>query len=93
MENQKRKVEVFTAGCPVCTPLIEMVKDLACSSCEVVVYNLADPCASKECHEKAKSYNLKTIPAVVINGQLLEYSQHTGITKEELRNAGVGLLN
>ena len=30
MESQKRKIEVFTAGCPVCEPVVEMVKSLAC---------------------------------------------------------------
>ena len=31
----KRKVEVFTAGFPVCQPTVDLVNKLACSSCEV----------------------------------------------------------
>ncbi len=54
METQtKRKIEVFTAGCSVCSPVVDMVKSMACSDCEVIVYNLAEPCESKECIGKA----------------------------------------
>ena len=40
----KRQIEVFTAGCPVCEPVVKMVKEMACDSCEVTVYNLAEQC-------------------------------------------------
>jgi hypothetical protein len=36
----KRKAEVFTAGCPVCTDLVDLVKATACPDCEVTIYNL-----------------------------------------------------
>jgi Hg(II)-responsive transcriptional regulator len=39
-EMAKRKVEVFTAGCPVCTDLVDLVKATACPDCEVTIYNL-----------------------------------------------------
>ena len=69
METQtKRKIEVFTAGCSVCSPVVDMVKSMACSDCEVIVYNLAEPCESKECIEKAKTYGIKALPAVAVNG-------------------------
>lgn len=57
MENlTKRKIELFTAGCTVCEPVVEMVKAMACSSCEVVIYNIAQPCDTNECLEKVKAY-------------------------------------
>ena len=91
METQtKRKIEVFTAGCSVCSPVVDMVKSMACSDCEVVVYNLAEPCESKECVEKAKTYGIKALPAVAVNGTLLSCCQNKGVSEAELRNAGIG---
>ena len=91
METQtKRKIEVFTAGCTVCEPVVEMVKSMACSDCEVIVYNLAEPCESKECIEKAKTYGIKALPAVAVNGKLLSCCQNKGVSEAELRSAGIG---
>ncbi len=36
----KRRIEVFTAGCLLCQEAVKMVRELACSNCEVVVYDL-----------------------------------------------------
>ncbi len=91
METQtKRKIEVFTAGCSVCSPVVDMVKSMACSDCEVIVYNLAEPCESKECIDKAKTYGIKALPAVAVNGKLLSCCQNKGVSETELRNAGIG---
>lgn len=91
METQnKRKIELFTAGCAVCEPVVEMVKAMACSSCEVVIYNLSQPCETKECLEKVKTYGIKALPAIAVNGKLLSCCQNKGISVEELKNAGIG---
>lgn len=91
METQtKRKIELFTAGCTVCEPVVEMVKAMACSSCEVVIYNLSQPCETKECLEKVKTYGIKALPAIAVNGKLLSCCQNKGISVEELKNAGIG---
>lgn len=63
---------------------------MACSDCEVIVYNLAEPCESKECLDKAKTYGIKSLPAVAVNGKLLSCCQNNGVSEEELRNAGIG---
>lgn len=49
----KRKVEVFTSGCPLCEPTVELVNKIACSSCEVVIYDLNKKCDTNECREKS----------------------------------------
>ena len=38
----KRKVEVFSAGCATCHEAIEAVKREACSSCEIIVHDMKD---------------------------------------------------
>ena len=37
-----RKVEVFSAGCAVCEQAIEMVRNAARSSCEIIVHDMKD---------------------------------------------------
>jgi hypothetical protein len=86
----KRKVEVFTAGCPVCEPTVELVQKLACPSCEVIVYDLNQGCDTNECREKAKQYGIHRIPAVVVDGQLLDCCQTGPVAEEALRAAGIG---
>ena len=91
MENlTKRKIELFTAGCTVCEPVVEMVKAMACSSCEVVIYNIAQPCDTNECLEKVKAYGIKALPAIAVNGKLLNCCQNKGISVDELKKAGIG---
>ncbi len=91
MADQKRKVEVFTAGCPVCDPAVQMVKDLACSSCDVHVHDLNKGCETDECRIEAKKYGLKTVPAVVVNGKVCSCCDNEGPNKEDLKAAGVGI--
>ncbi|MCB0414302.1 MAG: thioredoxin family protein [Bdellovibrionales bacterium] len=86
----KRKVEVFTAGCPVCEPTAELVKNTACDSCEVIVYDLNKGCDTMECREKAEKYGVTKLPAVAVNGKLLDCCQGGGVSEDTLRAAGVG---
>ena len=91
MQNSnKRKIELFTAGCAVCEPVVEMVKAMAFSLCEVVIYNLSEPCETKECLEKVKTYGIKALPAIAVDGKLLSCCQYKGISVEELVKAGIG---
>ena len=80
----KRRVEVFTAGCPVCAPTVQMVQELAGPDCEVTIYDLRESGA-----DKAAEYGLTVVPAVVVDGQLAACCVHPGPTREELE-AGIG---
>lgn len=86
----KRQIEVFTANCPVCEPVVKTVKEMACDSCEVIIYDLNAQCDSKVCVDKMKEYNVTSLPAVAVNGQLLSCCKDKGVSKEELAKAGVG---
>lgn len=87
----KRHIEVFTAGCPVCEPAVETVKEMACDSCEVTIYNLSEQEDNKEVIEaKVNEYHITSLPAVAVNGKLLSCCQNSGVSKEELAAAGVG---
>ena len=88
--SKKRKVEVFTAGCPVCEPTVDLVKNTACDACEIIVYDLNKGCDTMECREKAKKYGVTQVPAVAVNGELLDCCKKGEITKEALEAAGIG---
>jgi hypothetical protein len=86
----KRKVEVFTAECPVCEPAVELVRKVACPSCEVIIYELREGCITNECRDKMKLYGITRLPAVAVNGDLLECCKVGPVSKNDLRGAGVG---
>ena len=86
---QKRTVEVFTSGCPICESTVDLVKSLACPSCEVIIYDLTkDP--NKEIQHKATLYGIERIPAVAVDGKLLECCEMSSVSENILRQAGVG---
>ena len=64
----KRPIEVFSAGCPACEETIELVKSVACPSCEVTVLDMNDPSVAS----RAKSLGIRSVPSVVIDGQLAD---------------------
>lgn len=82
----KRKVEVFTAGCPVCDETVNLVKQIACPSCEVTVLDLNEPAVAS----RAKGLGIRSVPAVVIDGQLAGCCTGRGPDEATLRAAGLG---
>lgn len=86
----QRKIEVFVAGCPLCEPVVKLVQRLACSSCEVQVYDLREGCATGECRDLARSYGVHRVPAVVIDGKLADCCQSGPVNETTLRAAGLG---
>lgn len=86
----KRQVEIFTAGCPVCDRAVQLVKDTAGENCEITIHNLSEQCKSKICLDKMEEYGVTSIPAVAVNGQLLNCCKNNEITKDDLVNAGIG---
>jgi glutaredoxin len=84
--NTKRKIEVFSAGCPVCRETIELVKRIACPSCEVSVLDMKDPNMAS----RAKSLGIRSVPAVAIDGKLADCCAGRGPDETTLRTLGLG---
>ncbi len=82
----KRIVEVFTAGCPACSDAIELVERIACPSCEVRVLDMNDSSVAG----RARELGIRTVPAVVIDGELASCCRGSGPTEEALRASGIG---
>lgn len=89
--SPKRKIEVFTAGCPVCDEAVALIKAATCRDCDIVIYDLNKGCETNECRDKARMYGVKSLPAVVIDGKLADCCSNRGINVETLKQAGLGV--
>ncbi len=85
--SAKRKIEIFSAGCAACDDTVAMVRRIACSSCEIEVLDMHDP----QVAAKAKSYGVRAVPAVVVDGRLAACCAGPGPDEASLRAAGVGV--
>lgn len=85
----KRTVEIFTAGCLVCDPIVPLVKETSCDNCEITIYDLVKQCEEKTCTDKMRAYGINQVPSIVVNGKLLDCCDRA-ITKQDLTNAGIG---
>lgn len=86
MTKAKRKIEVFSAGCPACEETINLVNRTACPSCEVSVLDMKDPSVAA----RAKALGIRSVPAVVIDGRLAQCCAGRGPDEAALRAAGLG---
>ena len=83
----KRKIEIFSAGCPVCKDTIEKVTALACHSCEVEVLDLQE----HKVAERAINLGIRSVPAVLIDGVLADCCSGRGADMSVLQTAGLGV--
>ena len=84
--STKRKVEVFSAGCPVCNEAVDMVKRISCPNCEINVLDMKDHAVAKQ----AKNIGIRSVPAIVIDGKLADCCAGRGPDELFLKNAGLG---
>ena len=82
----RRRIEVFSAGCLVCQETAELINTIACPSCEVSVLDINDP----DVAGRAKSLGIRSVPAVVIDGQLADCCAGRRPEEAILRAAGLG---
>lgn len=84
--SNKRKIEIFSAGCSACDETIQTVKAIACPSCEVEVLDMNQPHIAA----RAKQLEVRSVPAVAIDGKLADCCAGRGVDEATLRAAGVG---
>ena len=84
--NNKRKIEIFSAGCPACEETINLVNRIACASCDVTVLDMKDTAVAG----RAKTLGVQRVPAVVIDGKLADCCTGQTISEAALRAEGIG---
>lgn len=81
-----RRVEIFSAGCRTCATTIKQLRAAIDPRHEVVVHDLH---GDKGAADRADSFGIRTVPAVVVDGFLLACCKNKGPTLQELRAAGL----
>lgn len=84
--SELRKIEIFSAACPLCEDTIALVNRMACPSCEISVLDMNDPDVAK----RARDLGVQSVPAVAVNGELAPCCAGRGVSENDLRSAGVG---
>ncbi len=84
--STKRRIEVFSAGCPACNEAVDLVRHLACDSCEISVLDMHD----KQVAKRVKALGVRSIPSIAIDGKLADCCSGRGIDEAALRAAGIG---
>lgn len=83
---QKRTIEIFSAGCAICEETVRMVRDMACPSCDITVLDMkVDSIA-----QRAAQLGIKSVPAVLVDGELADCCAGRGPEQAVLRKAGIG---
>lgn len=85
--SNKRKIEIFSAGCPACEETVETVNRIACPSCEIEILDMRQP----DVASRAKQYGVRSVPAVVVDGKLAHCCAGRGVDEATLQAAGVGV--
>lgn len=85
--DRKRKVEIFSAGCATCDEAVVLVRRIAGASCDVTVLDMHDAAVAS----RAKQLGIRSVPAVVIDGQLASCCANGGPDEKSLRAAGLGV--
>ncbi len=62
------KLEIFSADCPLCRDVINIVELGKCSSCKMEIYNLNK--IDKKIKDKISKYRIRAVPAIVIDGEI-----------------------
>jgi hypothetical protein len=83
---QKRSVEIYSAGCPVCDEAVKRIEAIACPSCDVTVLDMSEPAVAG----RAAALGIRSLPAVVIDGALADCCAGRGPDEAVLRAAGLG---
>lgn len=81
-----KKIEIFSAGCPACQDTIDLVRRIACPSCDVQVLDMNDAAVAV----RAKVLGVRSVPAVAVNGNFATCCQGRGPSEDKLRQAGIG---
>ena len=82
----RRKIEIFSAGCPACDETVARIRGVACPSCEVVILDMKDTGVA----QRARDLGVRSVPAVAIDGKLADCCSGRGPDMAVLQAAGLG---
>ena len=80
---QRKKIEIFTAGCSTCSETVEIVKRIAGSTHDVEILDMHQANIAA----RAKRHGIRSLPSVVVDGKLAGCCAERGPDETILREA------
>jgi hypothetical protein len=66
--KQHHTIEIFSADCPLCREVTDVIEIGKCEGCKQVIYDVNR--MSKEVKKKMKDYEIKAVPTTIIDGKI-----------------------
>ena len=82
-QSQRRKIEIFTAGCAICNETVDLVKRIAGSNHDIEIHDMDQAHIA----ERAKQHGIRSLPSVVVDGKLAGCCAGRGPDEAILREA------
>jgi len=76
-----RNIEIFSAGCSLCTPLVNLVNEIVGDKIKVSVLDTRIEANAQH----ARAIGVRTLPAVAVDGKLASCCTTGGYDEELLR--------
>jgi len=73
----RRKVEIFSAGCPLCGQTIHLVQQVGSDFCDITVLSVRDESVAM----RARALGLHSFPAVVVDGELVPFDLFAALSE------------
>jgi glutaredoxin len=64
--KQHHTIEIFSANCPICKEVTDVIEIGRCQGCKQVVYDVNN--MSEEIKQKMKNYDVRAVPTTIIDG-------------------------
>jgi glutaredoxin len=82
-QSQRRKIEIFTASCSTCHETVELVRRIAGSNHDIEIHDMHQAHVAA----RAKQNGIRSLPSVVVDGQLAGCCAGRGPDEAILRQA------
>ncbi len=80
---QRKKIEIFIAGCSTCNETAELVKRIAGATHDIEILDMHQPHIAA----RAKHHSIRSLPSVVVDGKLAGCCAERGPEEAVLREA------
>ena len=82
-QGQRRKIEIFSAGCSTCHDTVELVRRIAGSNHDIEIHHMHQAHVAA----RAKQHGIRSLPRVVVDGKLAGCCAGRGPDEAILREA------
>ena len=82
-QGQRRKIEIFSAGCSTCHGTVELLRRIAGSNHDIEIHHMHQAHVAA----RAKQHGIRSLPSVVVDGKLAGCCAGRGPDEAILREA------